>query len=56
MPALAPRERGRKLAGEKAASIGGAQEWSVSTFLLNSALLEEYIQQASVVKREWWCS
>ena len=48
---MGSRERGggRKKAWDgEAATVGGAKEWSVSTFLLNSALLEEYIQQASI--------
>ena len=38
-------DRGKRTAGE-AATVGGGQEWSVSTFLLNAALLEEYVKQA----------
>ena len=38
LPAVAERARKR---GEEI-SVGGAQAWSVSTYLLNAALLEEY--------------
>ena len=39
-------------AGRDAATVGGGQEWSVSTFLLNAALLEEYVKQAKEREEE----
>ena len=44
LPAVS--DRGGKGTAREAATVGGGQEWSVSTFLLNAALLEEYVKQA----------